>query len=120
MIETLKQETSNPRNQETSKPRKSETKKLRYYETKKPRNQETKKLRNQETKKPLPLNIPTPTPAPDHPLGGHERTWGTRANLRGREGFRVGGGWVGEIPLIGMRSSGISSSCFLNDIDPDI
>jgi hypothetical protein len=27
---------------------------------------------------PLPLNIPTPTPAPDHPLGGHERTWGHR------------------------------------------
>ena len=22
------------------------------------------------------LNIPTPTPAPDHPLGGHEGTWG--------------------------------------------
>ena len=27
---------------------------------------------------PLPLSIPTPIPAPDHPLGEHERTWGTR------------------------------------------
>ena len=27
---------------------------------------------------PLPLNIPTPTPAPDHHLGGHGWTWGTR------------------------------------------
>ena len=24
----------------------------------------------------IPLNIPTPTPAPDHPLGGHERGQG--------------------------------------------
>ena len=48
-------------------------------ETKKPRNQETK---NQETKNPF--HTPTPTPAPDHPLGGHDsrfrrmarRIWG--------------------------------------------
>ena len=26
----------------------------------------------------IPLKIPTPTPAPDHPLGGHEGSWGTR------------------------------------------
>ena len=26
----------------------------------------------------IPLNIPTPTPAPDHLLRGHGRTWGTR------------------------------------------
>ena len=25
-----------------------------------------------------PLNIPTPTLVPDHPLRGHEGTWGTR------------------------------------------
>ena len=24
------------------------------------------------------LPTPTPTPAPEHPLGGHERTWGTQ------------------------------------------
>ena len=30
---------------------------------------------------PLPLNVPTPLPAPDHPPGGRERTWGTRGNL---------------------------------------
>ena len=30
---------------------------------------------------PAPLNIPTPTPASDHPLGGHERTWGYVSRL---------------------------------------
>ena len=47
-----------------------------YFSTKKPK---IKKPGNQETKKlfqvrdsPLPLNIPTPTHAPDHILGGHE------------------------------------------------
>ena len=26
----------------------------------------------------IPLKIPTPTPAPDHPRRGHEGAWGTR------------------------------------------
>ena len=75
------QETKTPRNQETKKLRNQEAKRLWNQETKKPINQETKQPRSQDTKKPrnsLPLNIPTPTPAPDNPLGGHERTWGTR------------------------------------------
>ena len=53
---------------------------------KKPRNQtskhqETKKLFFQARKSPIPLNIPTPT-APDHLLGGHERT-NSRTTWRG-------------------------------------
>ena len=52
--------------------------KLSTFEAKKQKN---KKPRNQETnhfifkwggKPPAPLNIPTPTPARDHPLRGHE------------------------------------------------
>ena len=65
-------ETKTARNQETRTPKDQETKKLK---TKKPRNQGTKRPRTQKTKRPrtpLPLSIPTPTPAPDHPLGGHE------------------------------------------------
>ena len=41
----------------------------------KPRNFETKKTKNKKTTNQellLPLNIPTPTPASDHLLGGHE------------------------------------------------
>ena len=55
-----------------------ETTKLRNL---KPRNQETLKLWNQETLKPRneePPQHTDPTAASDHPLWGHERTWGTR------------------------------------------
>ena len=77
-----------PRISEPKKPRNFEAKKARNKETKKPINQETKnqestnqetlKPKNQETffqvrESPPPVNIPTPTPVPDHLLGGHER-----------------------------------------------
>ena len=72
-------ETKKPRNRETKKPRNQETDKPRNHETKKPRNQKTKKPRNHKPSprksrnqylfhargSPTPLNIPTPTPAPD-------------------------------------------------------
>ena len=75
----------------------------------KPRSQEakTKKRRNL-----LPLNIPTPIPAPDHLRGGHEGKWGTRVDgdhggqedLGGPEeqlGNLVGGGK--QLPGYGAR-----------------
>ena len=73
------------------KVRNFETLKLWEFETFKLSNFQTFKLWSFETLKlqifeaifqgresPAPLNIPTPTPAPDQPLVGHEGAWGTR------------------------------------------
>ena len=43
---------------------------LKIIESLKIKNFETKEPRNQDTKNPRTLNIPIPTPAPDHPLWG--------------------------------------------------
>ena len=67
----------NLRNFEISKPRNQELLKPRNQESLKPRNQVTKKPRNQyffifkKGESPAPLNIPTPSPASDHPPGRH-------------------------------------------------
>ena len=80
-------------NFETLKPN---TLKSRNFETKKPRNQEP----------PLPLNIPTPTPATDHPPGGHEdliargrwtpHTINSNATIVDFRTRRSGMGWAGS------------------------
>ena len=51
-----------------------------------PKNQETKKPMSffQVRDSPAPLNMPTPTPAPDHPLGGHLINLFHLTLLRGR------------------------------------
>ena len=59
-----------------------ETLKPINFETKTPRSQKSRNLKPKTKKPRKPLPHPStyrlPPHAPDHPLGGHERTWGTR------------------------------------------
>ena len=73
MLQTF--ETLQLSDQETLK---SRNQTILHQETKKQKSHDNELFHFQVTESPAPLNIPTPTPAPDHPLGGHERAWGTR------------------------------------------
>ena len=67
-------ETSGVWNFETSRLWHFETLKLQGFGN---RNVETKFFNFRVSESAAPLNIPTLTPAADHPLGGHEGAWGT-------------------------------------------